>query len=240
MKRAIFTKYNQLNEKLTGYVAMMNFRYLNLCVKAEEVSLLSIMCDVEGEVRPIEEVADIVKKNDYQFMCIPKVEEDLLDVAKGVTMAHPEFKQKVEKLDVEVHDEQGNPRTHYVSYILLTMPEVNDDRYDLLTDAVKLAYNECKALMEAANQKSQVEMLPLEQGEKPEELDQLHNAIDKLNDEKNSLRDKVYEEKIKEIEEAHNHWLANESAAEKKQQEKDAARGSDVVNSMRMGQDEDE
>jgi len=239
MKREIISKYNQLNEKLTGYVAILNYRYMNLCVKAEEVSLLTIMCDVEGEERPIEEVADVVKKNDYQFMCIPKVEEDLLDVAKGVTMAHPEFKQKIEKLDVEVHDEKGNPQTHYVSYILLTMPEVNDDRYDLLTDAVKMAYNECKTQMEMANQKSQVEMLPLEQGEKAEELDKLHDAIDKLNDEKNNLRDKVYDEKMKEIDEAHNRWLANEGAEEKKKEEAEAARGNDVLTSMKMGQEEE-
>ena len=31
MKRSIISKYDQLKERLTGYVALLNYRYMNLC-----------------------------------------------------------------------------------------------------------------------------------------------------------------------------------------------------------------
>ena len=39
MKRALSNQYDQLYEKLKGYVAMLNFRYLNMCIKVEPASL---------------------------------------------------------------------------------------------------------------------------------------------------------------------------------------------------------
>ena len=37
MKRAIINQLGQLSEQLKAYVGALNYRYLNLCVKAEEV-----------------------------------------------------------------------------------------------------------------------------------------------------------------------------------------------------------
>jgi len=236
MKRAVITKYNQLNEKLTSYVAIMNYRFMNLCVKAEEVSLLSVKVDIEGEENAIEDVADVVKKNDYQFMIIPKYEDDLLEVSKGFTLAHPEFKQKVEKLEVEIPGDDGEPTASKLPYILLTMPDVDDDRYDVLNDAVKLAYDKCKTDMDVANQKSQVELAPLRVGESKEDIERLDDALDRLNKEKNELRDKLKKEKLEEIEEAHNRWLAKKKVEDQKRQEEEAARGKDVISKMKMGQ----
>ena len=41
MKRSIITEFNQLQEKFMGMVSLLNYNYLNLCIKAEEASLLS-------------------------------------------------------------------------------------------------------------------------------------------------------------------------------------------------------
>ena len=57
MKRSVLHDYNQLEEKLTGYVAMLNFKFLNLCVKAEEASLLPVTVNVDGASKKLEEVA---------------------------------------------------------------------------------------------------------------------------------------------------------------------------------------
>ena len=42
MKRAIISQYDQLKGRLGGYAAMLNYRYLNLCIKAEQASLVPV------------------------------------------------------------------------------------------------------------------------------------------------------------------------------------------------------
>ena len=49
MKRSIISLYEAMEDKLSGYVSIANYRYMNLCVKAEEVSLLSVRVNIEGE-----------------------------------------------------------------------------------------------------------------------------------------------------------------------------------------------
>ena len=68
MKRSVSREYNQLQEKLTGYVAMLNFRFMNLCIKAEEASLLPVSVIIGGTSKKLEEVAVIAKKDDYRFV----------------------------------------------------------------------------------------------------------------------------------------------------------------------------
>ena len=57
MKRAIINQLGQLSEQLKAYVGALNYRYLNLCVKAEEVSLLPIQVPIEDEFKNLEDVA---------------------------------------------------------------------------------------------------------------------------------------------------------------------------------------
>ena len=67
MKRAIFNELSKLSESQKGYVGALNYRYLNLCIKAEEASLLPVQVVVENEVRNLEDVAYAGKKegDDY-------------------------------------------------------------------------------------------------------------------------------------------------------------------------------
>ena len=94
MKRSTISKYDQLKERLSGYVALLNYRYMNLCVKAEEASLLPVKIDIEGESKRIEEVSNIAKKDDFSIMVFPKYEEDLMPISYGIAKSHPEFKQE--------------------------------------------------------------------------------------------------------------------------------------------------
>lgn len=81
MKRSIISLYEAMEDKLSGYVSIANYRYMNLCVKAEEVSLLSVRVNIEGEEKNIEDVAQVSKKGDYQFVAIPNYSEDLMPLA---------------------------------------------------------------------------------------------------------------------------------------------------------------
>ena len=150
MKRAIFKEYEQYGDDLSGHCARFSYRLMNLCVKAEEVSLLPVEVLVEGDLQKIEECAKIAKKDEYTFMVVPNFEEDLTAVAQGVFLEHPEFIQKVESMTVDGVDEEGKPVSSDMPYLLLTMPAVDDDRYKVLKDSAKALYDECKACQDVS------------------------------------------------------------------------------------------
>ena len=88
--------------------------------------------------------------------------------------------------------------------------------------------------MEAANSKSEADLAPLIVGESEEDIDKLKKAIDKLNNEKNELRDQLYNEKKQEIKDAYKRWLSSYAKAEVENLEMEDSRGANVVTSMRM------
>jgi ribosome recycling factor len=236
MKRSVLHDYNQWEEKLTGYVAMLNFRFMNLCIKAEEASLLPINVTIEGMSNRLEQVSLIAKKDEYSFMVVPNIDGDLKDVAQGIAMSHPEFKQDVESLRIEALDAEGNPTEHDVPYILLTMPEVNDDRYDFLKQAVDTFYQECKVLMDKATMQARGQIAMNIIGEPEEDVDGMNKAIDKLKEDKEKQRDELRDKKLHEIEEAHNKWLAEQA---QQNQQDNGNWGGNAGNSMRFNSEDE-
>lgn len=206
MKRSIISKFNQLQEQYTSQLGKLNFYYLNLCIEAEEASLLPVKVQVDGEVMTLEQAATIAKKNDYEFMVIPHYEDDVLPVSQGIAQVHPEFKQKVEKMKLEPIRE--GEKEDEVPYILLTMPEVDDDRHDFLKDTVDTLYNDCKAHMEAALARATAEITPLMADLPEEEQNKVKEGIDQLDKNRSSERDSMHEQKLNEIEDAYKKWLS--------------------------------
>ena len=207
MKRSISNQYDQLQEKLKGYVAMMNFRYINLCIKADPVSLIPVKVNVEGTEKNLEQVAMTAKKDDYRFWIVPKYDEDKDSICKGIAKVHPEFKQKEDTLKIEGISEDGE--AYDVHYIELTMPDVDDNRYNALIDAVDVVYQECKTLMEAAVSKAKAEIAFLSVGEPKEDIDGINKAVDNLNEKCEKQRDKLRDKKLQDIEDAYKKWLSN-------------------------------
>lgn len=238
MKRAIVREYEQLGENLSQENAVFAFRLRNLCVKAEPVSLLPIEVMIEGELQKLEQCTTIGKDDDYSFMIIPHYDEDIVPLGQSIMVAHPEFKQEVKTMKVDGVDENGNDKEQDVRYILVTMPEVDDDRYDVLKDGVKLAYDECKARMEAINVKADAKFAMYTPGESDEDIQKLKNARDKLNETWDGQRDKIYNEKIQEIEDAHNKWLAEKNAKEQKRQEDEASHSETAARTMKIDSDD--
>ena len=158
MKRAIYKEYDLYGDDLSGHCARFAYRLMNLCVKAEEVSLLPVEVLVEGELQKIEECCVIAKKDEYSFMVVPNFEEDLPAIAQGVFLEHPEFKQDIQSMTVDGVDEEGKPVSSDIAYLLLTMPKVDDDRYKVLKDSAKVLYDECKAAMELATVSADVKI----------------------------------------------------------------------------------
>ena len=119
------------------------------------------------------------------------------------------------------------------------MPEVNDDRYDLLKQGVDTFYNMCKAEMEQAKMEADIQFATLSVDESPEDIDKLKKGVDETNDMWVKKRDQLRDDKLKEIEEAHNQWLADQQASAQKKQEEDAAHNEDVGSSMRMNSEDE-
>ena len=104
MRRATIREFDSLGEKYTNYIAVMDFRFRNLCIKSDPMALLSVKVLIEGELQNIEKCADVGKDNDYQFMVFPKYEEDLGQIAKGILETHPEFKIEGKIMPIESDD----------------------------------------------------------------------------------------------------------------------------------------
>ena len=145
----------------------------------------------------------------------PTYDEDILAISKAIAMSHPEFKQERQNLKVELDDGQNVD----VEYILLTMPEVDDNRYDVLKQATNAMYEECKVQMEAAKTQVEAQIAILAADEKPEEIDKVKNAIKELNKTWTEKRDQLHEDKLKEIEDAHDKYLQEQAEADHKLQE---------------------
>ena len=238
MKRAIINQLGQLSEQLKAYVGALNYRYLNLCVKAEEVSLLPIQVPIEDEFKNLEDVAYAGKRtgDDYSLYIVPKIQDDMRDIQQAVMKFHPEFIQEVQKEKVNAGEDGGEQE---VQLLRLKMPEVNDDRYDLLKQGVDTFYNMCKAEMEQAKMEADIQFATLSVDESPEDIDKLKKGVDETNDMWVKKRDQLRDDKLKEIEDAHNDWLANKQAADQKKQEDEAAKNQNAGSSMRLNSEDE-
>ena len=163
-------------------------------------------------------------------MVFPKYEEDLMQIELGIKKSHPEFKQERQTMSIDMDDDQKMD----VEYILLTMPEVDNNRYDVLNQTVDLLYNECKAEMEKAKKEAEGEIATLSVDEKKEDVDKLKEAVEKVDKTFTEKRDKVHEDKLKEIEEGHQRYLTNKAEKEQQQQEETDALGIDKAKSIKL------
>ena len=208
MKRSIGNELNELYTKLSNLSGVFGYQLQNLCVKAEPVALLTIEVNVEGENQKLEDCTTVAKNDDYSFTIVPHYEDDIPALEQGIFKAHPEFKLKRMTMTVDSIDLKGNPKEVEVPYILATMPDVTDERYNILNEGVKLLYENCKAKMEAAILKSDAKLAGLLVGESKDTVDEVTDAIDMIKKEWNDKREQTRNEKLKEIEDAYQKWLA--------------------------------
>ena len=232
MKRSVCNLYNQMQERYSGLVTQMNFRFLNLCVKAEEASLLPIKVNIEGEAMDLEDVATMAKKNDYEFVIVPTYTDDLPHVAQGIAMVHPEFKQSIENMKVDSMNIKQEKVERDIPYILLTMPEVDDDRHDFMKEMANTIYEDCKVRMEEEKTKAAAQLVPLLTDDP--EADDITRYFDMLAKEWQTKRDNMHEAKIKEIEDAYQEWLSEYAKSEIKQLEYDDAHNHSAAKSLKL------
>jgi hypothetical protein len=116
------------------------------------------------------------------------------------------------------------------------MPEVDDERYDFLKQAVDTFYQQSKTLMDKSVSEAKGLIAMHIIGEPEEEIDGINKAVEKLNNEKSEQRDKLRTEKLQEIEEAHNKWLAEQA---QQNQQSNSSWGGNAGSSMRFNSEDE-
>ena len=219
VRKSIEVLLGEMDGKLSGYAAMLNYRYMNLCVEAEAAALVPItITDIEGNVYNIEEVADCMQPNQFAFEIVPRRMPMLPFIQKGIAETHPEFKQEV----IIPKDEDRFFMSGTVDYdserhILCTMPEVDDERYKLLTETVKALYDECMVEVDKIKTKY-TQMLADKSKDLPkDEADEAKTEQEKLMNQYSEICKTYRDNKEKEIEDAHNNWVADEAEKHLKQ-----------------------
>ena len=95
-------------KKLSSYQYLLTFRYSNLCVKADPISLLPVSITVGNREQNIEDVAQVVQMDDFHLVVVPKQMDVLRDVQEGIFEAHPEFKMSIEQM------EKNDPSSRFI------------------------------------------------------------------------------------------------------------------------------
>ena len=228
MRITIETLIHEMESRLGGYVTLLVYRYANLCVKAQPLSLLSaqIIDEEMGEMK-LEQVAGVMLLDEYHLKLVPFDPRFNFPLCKAIKLEHPEFKQDLVKPENGEEDER---------ILILTMPEVNKDRRDVLIDSVNVLFDGCKAKMDKTSADYRLKLekkiltLPTE-----DERTEAKDALDSSIKNHQGIVDKVKEDKVKEIEEAYQRYLDEQTSKRNQADETAAARGEHAGRQMRVG-----
>lgn len=198
MNDYVTTEITDFSQKENGYLALFVVRLSNLCVKADAQAMLSVTVSLSQSDYNFEDVADATKPNDYTFDVTPKNENNLTAIVKGVLDMHPEFKFKV--MEKEYYDNSKE------KHIIFTMPDVDKDRRDLLTEIAKTFYKECLAKLEVTYTKRLADTVQLFL-HVPEDADDAKKSFKKTYNDAKENAEKLLNAKLDEIEEGYQRYL---------------------------------
>lgn len=237
MRKAIEILIGEMESKLGGYAALLNYRFMNLCVKAEPVALLSISVkDREGDDRNLEEVAFAMLADKYTFEIIPKDPNLLFAISKGLKIDHPEFQQDI---ITPADDKRIFQNVENEEHILCRVPEVNQDRHDFLMDAVQTLYDQCKVEVDKTNAAYTTRLASKIAGMSKEEIEEAKDSMEASQQKFVKICDDYLAAKQKEIEEAYQHYLAEQTEKQAAADEKAAARGENAGQAFNINQEDE-
>lgn len=188
---------NATEKKMASYMTLLNFRYINLCVKAEAASLIPVNVNIFGEDKDIEEVAEVAIQDDYHLAVFPKNDEYIRYITQGVINVHPEFKLSMKTMKAGAEERQ---------YLEYEMPEVDKNRYDALTEGVNSLHDECKLRLDEIHAENVASVSDLFKGN-PDDLDAVKKELDRVHDDYVEKTKGVRDKKLEEIEEGYQRYL---------------------------------
>lgn len=235
MKTKTKDTIKKMEMQLGHTLMLMKFRFINLCVKSEAASLLTVKVQDPNEgFMDIEKVANVGILDDDNMLVSPFDDNDMNKLRLAIMKEHPEFKQHIETIDLDEATEDadkseqesdatmGNlqiPETpvksvlpndeeeNLLHVLVLTVPAVDDDRRKLLLEAVKVQVDECKDSMKYTIDKTKVEVGKQTIGLSIEEIKEADDKLKEAAEQYEGAVDEAYEDKKKEIEEAYQRYL---------------------------------
>ena len=213
MRRSIKIILGELDGKLTGHAGLLNYRYMNLCIKAEPAALLSlIITDIEGNVYNIEDVADTMIPDDFTFVFVPKEMEMLPFIQKGIAETHPEFKQDVIKPQEDEHFFVASSADYDKErHIVCKMPEVDNNRYDVLKQSVKALYDERMVEMDKVKAEYTKTLSERTANLPKEEADEAKDKMEALFKQYSDFCKQYHDTKEQETEDAYKQWQISQA-----------------------------
>lgn len=190
-----------LAKKLKGYNMLFNYRMSNLCVKAEPTALMPVTVFVAGTEYNLEEVANILRPDDFSFDVYPKNQNNLQDIISGIFDVHPEFKME---LKTDKAENEGGADTQHVFY---TMPPVDKDRRKLLNETTKTFHKECIVNLDVTYADLQARLVEPYTQMSPQDVDEARKGFKKVYDDARDECDKMLQLKLNEIEEGYQRYL---------------------------------
>jgi ribosome recycling factor len=238
MKRNIQILLGEMEGRLNGYATLLNYRYMNLCVKAEPASLIPIVIrNLDGDEANFEDIANVMFADEYTFEILPNEQEMITNICKSLKETHPEFKLEVVKAAEEnMLNTESDDEEEY--HIICRMPEVNDDRYDILMDGVKVLYDQCMIEVGKVKASYTARLTTLMLGQSKEAIEEAKGSLEERMNQYTGFIDNYRTNKEKEMEDAHQKWMNEQNEESRHNQESAAAQGNDKGQSFNMYDDE--
>ena len=225
MDFAVKAVLSQFEGEMDAYYALLMMRLMNLCVKANPVSLLPVVVEADEQEKVFEEVADVSVPDEDHLDVYPKLDEFIFNICKGVMEVHPEFDMSQETYR---HGDED------IRYLRFTMPAVNSDRRDVLNQGVDAFYEEAKKQFKETKAKYLIRLTEKVQKVSKEDADQAQDRFDNNYKTITDMAEDLINDKKKEIEEAYQRYLEKEAVREQEAQEQLAAEGEDMKSKLKL------
>ena len=240
---------------MVGYTTLLSFKYVNLCIKADAMSLLPVTVYNDGREHEIEEVASVSVANDYQLLVYPKYSEMLPNIMFGVGQAHPEFKTSVKRGEMTVMPIEEAKQYREIKmgadpeeidkmtdaepdgdlnglFLVFTMPEVDKERRDMLTIAVKGLHAECVERIDSVYSRHADNIVTMLANTPPQEAETLKDALERVYQDNKHRADSLRDEKLQEIDEAYARYTLKQKDIEAQKDAEAENMGYNVTQSM--------
>ncbi|MFR9650573.1 MAG: hypothetical protein SNG35_00920 [Rikenellaceae bacterium] len=239
MEKKIQHVLDEAQGVMDGLTAVLFYRLANITVEADPLSLLSTTVKVGDNERNIEDVATSSMLDKYSFAFVPKDNEYIGPLIKGLKREHPDFRLeqreqessttsvKLSEEEMEIlgitRDEEEPERS---MYLVCTMPEMNEERRDTYIDVSIATCETSKKQIDVKKGKFEAVLLKRAIGMPEDQIEEAKGELETICE--NAIKDceSSKETKLKSIEEAYQFYLSN--------QEQDAGFDDDGGSGMQM------
>lgn len=227
MRQSVFKIIEEAKSQWGGYSALLAYRLMNVCVKAEPAALLSFKVKWGGGEYTLDLLANVWSPREDQFEIFPHDEEYIPDICKGILTTHPEF--KIEVKDADQKDDEEATKT-----ILCTMPVVNKSRHDAMLDIVDAMCKEIQPQLDASHEQYKLQLAEKLLGETDEHVEEAKKELQKVWNGFDVNNQQLRKSKEKEIEDAYLNYLGEQMKQQQVLQEQEAAHSPKAGQSIRL------